>query len=124
MYALYAHRDGMANVFIRTFPRLSMMDSAVFDQDIEKGYGFRMNELGEGEFYPFPEGYEMFALNLETGEVLWFVDKWEEVQNDTREDFLSSFICNVVDEDDYDESQDPHIPSDDDLQFSFRNHEK
>jgi hypothetical protein len=28
------------------------------------------------------------------------------------------------DQDDYDESEDPHIPTDDDLQFSFREHEE
>lgn len=28
------------------------------------------------------------------------------------------------DQDDYDELEDPHIPTDDDLQFSFREHEE
>ena len=115
MYALYAYREGMTNVFIRTFPRLNMMDS----DTIEKGSG-----AVKLDGPAFPEGYEAFALNLKTGEVLWFVDKWEEVQNDIREEFLCSFPCNLEEEDDYDESQDPHIPSDDDLQFSFRNHEE
>ena len=115
MYALYAYRDGMANIFIRTFPRLDMMDS----NTIEQGSG-----AVKLDGPAFPESYEPFALNLKTGEVLWFADEWEEVQNDIRAEFLSSFSCSVDEEDDYIESEDPHIPSDDDLQFSFRNHEE
>ena len=93
MYALYAYRDGMTNIFIRTFPRLSMLDSATFDDDIEKGFGFTMSELGDGEFYSFPEAYEVFALNLKTGELLWFTDEWEAVGEDLRQAFFCSFSC-------------------------------
>jgi len=86
MYALYAHREGMTNIFIRTFPRLSMMDSVT----IEMGSGSYSDE-----FHSFPEGYEAFALNLRTGELLWFDDVWNSpVDEDTRQGFFSSFDCN------------------------------
>jgi hypothetical protein len=61
MYALYAHREGMTNIFIRTFPRLDMMGSST----IEMGSGSYSDE-----FHSFPEAYEPFALNLRTGDLL------------------------------------------------------
>ena len=88
MYALYAHREGMTNIFIRTFPRLSMMDSAT----IEMGSG--PDHVGPVTYHSFPEAYEPFALNLETGELLWFDDMWNSpVDEDLRQVFFSSFSC-------------------------------
>lgn len=86
MYALYAHREGMTNIFIRTFPRLSMMGSST----IEMGSGSYSDE-----FHSFPEGYEPFALNLRTGDLLWFVDNpWVLVEDEEiRQSFFSSFSC-------------------------------
>jgi len=85
MYALYAHREGMTNIFIRTFPRLSMMGSST----IEMGSGSYSDE-----FHSFPEAYEPFALNLRTGELLWFDDMWNSpVDEDLRQAFFSSFSC-------------------------------
>ena len=84
MYALYAYRDGMTNIFIRTFPRLDMMGSYT----IEMGSGSYSDE-----FHSFPEAYEPFALNLRTGELLWCPDEWEDVGEDLRQAFFSSFSC-------------------------------
>ena len=84
MYALYAYREGMTNVFIRTFPRLNMMDS----DTIEKGSG-----AVKLDGPAFPEGYEAFAFNLRTGELLWFVDEWEAVGEDLRQAFFCRFVC-------------------------------
>ena len=86
MYALYAHREGMTNIFIRTFPRLDMMGSST----IEMGSGSYSDE-----FHSFPEAYEPFALNLRTGDLLWFVDKpWVLVEDEEiRQSFFCSFSC-------------------------------
>ena len=84
MYALYAHRDGMTNIFIRTFPRLVMMDS----DTIEQGAG-----AVKLDGPTFPEGYEAFALDLKTGELLWFADEWEAAGEDLRQAFFCSFSC-------------------------------
>ena len=84
MYALYAHREGMTNIFIRTFPRLSMMDS----DTIEQGAG-----AVKLDGPAFPEGYEAFALDLKTGELLWFADEWEAAGEDLRQAFFCSFSC-------------------------------
>lgn len=84
MYALYAHREGMTNIFIRTFPRLSMMDS----DTIEQGTG-----AVKLDGPAFPEGYEAFALDLKTGELLWFADEWEAAGEDLRQAFFCSFSC-------------------------------
>ena len=84
MYALYAHREGMTNIFIRTFPRLSMMDSDTIEQ------GAVAVKL-DGPV--FPEGYEAFALDLKTGELLWFADEWEAAGEDLRQAFFCSFSC-------------------------------
>ena len=54
----------------------------------------------------------------------------EKVKSQFYEDFNlmleSEEITNIeeVEQDDYNESEDPHIPTDDDLQFSFREHEE
>lgn len=84
MYALYAHREGMTNIFIRTFPRLVMMDS----DTIEQGAG-----AVKLDGPAFPEGYEAFALDLKTGELLWFADEWEAAGEDLRQAFFCSFSC-------------------------------
>ena len=84
MYALYAHREGMTNIFIRTFPRLSMMDS----DTIEQGTG-----AVKLDGPAFPEGYEAFALDLKTGELLWFADEWEAAGEDLLQAFFCSFSC-------------------------------
>ena len=84
MYALYAHREGMPNIFIRTVPRLSMMDS----DTIEQGTG-----AVKLDGPAFPEGYEAFALDLKTGELLWFADEWEAAGEDLRQAFFCSFSC-------------------------------
>jgi len=84
MYALYAHREGMTNIFIRTFPRLSMMGS----DTIEQGAG-----AVKLDGPAFPEGYEAFALDLKTGELLWFADEWEAAGEDLRQAFFCSFSC-------------------------------
>ena len=86
MYALYAHREGMTNIFIRTFPRLSMMDS----NTIEQGSG-----AVKLDGPAFPEGYEAFALNLKTGDLLWYTDHpWVLVEDEEiRQSFFCSFSC-------------------------------
>ena len=86
MYALYAHREGMTNIFIRTFPRLSMMDS----DTIEQGTGAVKLDGPD-----FPEGYEAFALNLKTGDLLWYTDHpWVLVEDEEiRQSFFCSFSC-------------------------------
>ena len=54
----------------------------------------------------------------------------EKVKSQFYEDFNfmldNQEITNIEEEeeDDYDELEDPHIPTDDDLQFSFREHEE
>ena len=87
MYALYANREGMTNIFIRLFPNLDMMDSAT----IEMGSG--PDHIGSVTYHSFPEAYEPFALNLETGELLWFADEWEAAGEDLRQAFFCSFSC-------------------------------
>ena len=74
----------MTNIFIRTFPRLSMMDS----DTIEQGTG-----AVKLDGPAFPEGYEAFALDLKTGELLWFADEWEAAGEDLRQAFFCSFSC-------------------------------
>ncbi len=88
MYALYAHREGMTNIFIRTFNMLCQMD----DVTIEAGSG--PDHVGHIKYHSFPEGYEAFALNLDTGELNHFVDGWALVQDEEiRQGFFCSFSC-------------------------------
>ena len=88
MYALYAHREGMTNIFIRTFNMLCEMD----DVTIEAGSG--PDHVGHIKYHSFPESYEAFALNLDTGELNHFTDGWARVQDeDIRQGFFCSFSC-------------------------------
>jgi len=90
MYALYAHREGMTNIFIRTFNMLCEMD----DVTIEAGSGPDPSRAGFINYHSFPEGYEAFALNLSSGELNHFTDGWALVQDEElRQDFFCSFSC-------------------------------